>query len=60
MAVPKAKNSNRLLAKEKGFFILNLEFMVFPLAVDTVIFEHVGLQEQITNIKEISSETVRP
>ena len=43
---PAAKHSNLLLTKEKGLGVLNLELMVLPLSVHSVILEHVGLQEQ--------------
>lgn len=43
--LPETENSDRLLTKEKGFLILNLELVVLPLAVHTVILEHIGLQQ---------------
>lgn len=47
MYVPDAEDSDWLLAKEKGLLILDLEFIVFPLAVNTVVLEHVGLQQSL-------------
>lgn len=41
--IPAAKNSNWLLTVEKCLGVLHLELIVFPLSVDTVILEHVGL-----------------
>ena len=43
---PAAKHSNLLLTKEKGLGVLDLDLMVLPLSVYTVILEHVGLQKQ--------------
>jgi hypothetical protein len=40
--VPDAENSDWLLTEEKGLLILDLEFIVFPLTVNTVVLEHVG------------------
>jgi hypothetical protein len=41
---PAAKDSNLLLTKKKGLGILDLDIMVLPLSVDSVILEHVCLQ----------------
>jgi|APAra0007618257_1042622.scaffolds.fasta_scaffold01155_8 hypothetical protein len=46
--VPDAENSDWLLTEEKGLLILDLEFIVFPLTVNTVVLEHVGLQQSNT------------
>lgn len=43
--LPYAKYSNRLLTKEKSLLILNLELIVLPLTVNTVILKHVCLQQ---------------
>lgn len=43
---PAAKHSNLLLTKEKGLGVFDLDLVVLPLSVDSVILEHVGLQEQ--------------
>ena len=50
--VPDAKDSDWLLTEEKSLLILNLEFMVFPLTVNTVVLEHVGLHQSNTEINQ--------
>ena len=47
--IPDTKNSDCLLTKEKGLGVLHFEFMVLPLTVNTVILEHVCLQQQTNN-----------
>lgn len=42
--VPDTENSNGLFTEEKGFGVLDLEIIVFPLTVNRIIFEHVSLQ----------------
>ena len=44
--LPDAKNCNSLLTKEKGLRILNLHVLMLPLAMNTVVLEHVGLLHQ--------------
>ena len=43
--VPNAEDGDWLLTKEKSLLILNLELIVFPLTVNTVVLEHVRLQQ---------------
>ena len=45
-----AKNSDELLAEEKGLRVLNRNIMVLPLAMDRVVFEHVSLHKIVANI----------
>lgn len=40
---PVAKHRNLLLIDEKGLGVLQLNLMVLPLSVDSVILENVGL-----------------
>ena len=42
--VPAAKDSDRLVTKENGLKILDLEHMLFVLAVNSIVFEHVDLK----------------
>lgn len=42
--IPVAKNSNWFLTEKKGLRVLNLKLMMLPLAVNTVILEHICLQ----------------
>jgi hypothetical protein len=44
---PAAKDSNLLLTEKKGLGVLDLDIMVLPLSVDSVILEHVCLQAKI-------------
>jgi hypothetical protein len=44
---PAAKDSNLLLAEKKGLGVFDLDIMVLPLSVDSVILEHVCLQAKI-------------
>lgn len=41
--IPAGMNSDGLFTEEKGLIVLNLEIMMLPLTVDTVILEHIGL-----------------
>ena len=43
--IPDAKNCDCLLTKEKGLGVLHFELMVLPLTVNTIILEHVCLQQ---------------
>lgn len=45
--LPDAKNSDRLLAKEKSLLILDLKLMMLPLSMNSVILEHVCLPSTI-------------
>jgi hypothetical protein len=40
--VPDAKDSNCLLAEEESLVVLELDVAVLPVAVDSVVLEHVG------------------
>lgn len=42
--LPEAENSDRGLTEEKGLLILDLKFIVLPLAMNTVVLKHVCLQ----------------
>lgn len=62
--IPDAKNCDGLFTKKKGFRVLDLKVMMLPLAMNTVVLEHVGLplfiqqqnySKQIDTIKTISS-----
>lgn len=46
--LPDAKNGDGFLAKEKSLLILDLKFMMLPLSMNSVIFEHVCLQSTTT------------
>lgn len=41
--VPDSENSDRLLPEKKGLGVLNFQFVVLPLTVNTVILKHIGL-----------------
>lgn len=41
--IPNTKDSDGLLTKKKGIGVLDLDLMVLPLTVNTVVLEHVGL-----------------
>jgi len=43
---PAAKHNNLIVTKNKGLWVLHLDIMVLPLSMDSVILEHVRLQEQ--------------
>ena len=43
LLLPDTKNCNSLLTKEKSLGVLNLHVFMLPLAVNTVVLEHVGL-----------------
>ena len=51
--LPDAKDGDWLLTEEKSLLVLNLKLMVFPLAVNTVVLEHVGLQQSNTESNQI-------
>ena len=50
---PAAKDGYLLLAEEKGLGVLDLNIMVLPLSVNSVILEHVGLQVTGTKFSTI-------
>jgi hypothetical protein len=50
--IPDTKDSDGLLAKEKGLRVLDLEFMMLPLTVNCIILEHVGLRTQTQSPNE--------
>jgi len=47
-----SKDSYWLLTEEKGFRVLNGEFIVFPLSMNTVILKHVCLHKQNQKIQK--------
>lgn len=46
-----AKNGDRLFANEKSLGILDFDLVLFPWAMNTVVFEHVNLEK--LNSKEL-------
>ena len=44
MKIPSTENGDCFFSKEKSLAVLNLNIVVLPLAVYTIVLEHVGLQ----------------
>lgn len=42
-AVPDSENSDKLLAEKEGLGVLDFQFVVLTLTVNTVILKHIGL-----------------